>query len=219
MVKIKASCLDSGAIRSFSRVDLSRSPHVRCRVEITRQRIDVDWWHQSRDVFNTRVSIKGGGGGRRYRVAAISVRPLASRTFLSAGTLSIGDKKGRMAKCSARNRIEYPWRRDVDHRVYTPGIWYLVRGSPNLFVCIGDGKGNMRGILSGVEGGMGRDLWDLFFSLFLLLLWFGKIVCLGDYCYLFFLNILLKEGAFLQQTSIMTMEICSILKFWKKFEN
>lgn len=145
-----------------------------------------------------------GGGGRRYRVAAISVRPLASRTFLSAGTLSIGDKKGRMAKCSARNRIEYPWRRDVDHRVYTPGIWYLVRGSPNLFVCIGDGKGNMRGILSGVEGGMGRDLWDLFFSLFLLLLWFGKIACLGDYCYLFFLNILLKEGAFLQQ--IMTIK-------------
>lgn len=101
-----------------------------------------------------------GGGGRRYRVAAISVRPLASRTFLSAGTLSIGDKKGRMAKCSARNRIEYPWRRDVDHRVYTPGIWYLVRGSPNLFVCTGDG--NMRGILSGAEGGMDRDLWDLF---------------------------------------------------------
>lgn len=29
-------------------------------------------------------------------------------------------------------------------------------------MCTGDGKGNMRGILSGAEGGMDRDLWDLF---------------------------------------------------------
>lgn len=88
MVKIKActrnSCLDSGAIRSFSRVDLSRSPHVRCRVEITRQRIDVDWWHQSRDVFNTRVSIKGGEEGdvigwRRYPCVRLRREPFCRR--------------------------------------------------------------------------------------------------------------------------------------------
>lgn len=157
-----------------------------------------------------------GGGGRRYQVAAISVRPLASRTFLSAGTLSIGDKKGRMAKCSARNRIEYPWRRDVDHRVYTPGIWYLVRGSPSVRVYRG-WEGEYAGNIEWSRGWNGPRFVG-FILLFLLLLWFGKIVCLGDYCYLFFLNILLKGGAFLQQTSIMTMEYW-ILKFWKKFEN
>lgn len=67
-----------------SRVDLSRSPHVRCRVEITRQRIDVDWWHQSRDVFNTRVSIKGGEEGdvigwRRYPCVRLRREPFCRR--------------------------------------------------------------------------------------------------------------------------------------------
>lgn len=101
--------------------------------------------------------------GRRYRVAAISTVCLVAREpFCRRKPYQSEIRKGRNPRPAGRNRI-YPWRRDVDHRVYTPGIWYLVRGSPNLFVCTGDE--NTRGISSGAEGRMGGDSWDLLFSL------------------------------------------------------
>lgn len=193
-------------------------------MEITRQRIDVDWWHQSRDVFNTRVSITGAtlsGGGD---IHAATVR-LVSREPFCREPYQSEIRKGRNPRPIVRQaEIEYiPGVATLITECTHPEYDILFEARP-ICSCV---QGMRRGICGEYWVGPRVEwveiLWDLFFFLslsFSFLIWKNYGGCnWGWFYYLFFLDSVNNCVIMIIKFSNGNIWMCWILKFWEKLEN